>query len=132
MPNKSNISKRLDTLNSKDVYSLMLFSLYKLRDTPEYSTLSELVYVLDKESLFNFLSVFAGLTIKVPKMDELQEVIDGLALYSLANIENVPFDEAFAEVCRQDTNKESLKKCYDTICKVVCMSDFDRGQDNAD
>lgn len=132
MPNKSNISKRLDTLNSKDVYSLMLFSLYKLRGIPEYSTLSELVYVLDKESLFNFLSVFAGLTIKVPKMDELQEVIDGLALYSLANIENVPFDEAFVEVCRQDTNKESLKKCYDTICKVVCMSDFNRGQGNAD
>ena len=48
---KSNIQASLDNLNMVDIYSMMLFALYKLNNVPEYSTLSELVYILDKDSL---------------------------------------------------------------------------------
>ena len=123
---KSNIVRGLDTLGVKDIYSMVLFALYKLKDVPEYSTLSELVYVLDKESLFNFLSVFEGLTIKVPKLDELHEVVDGLYLFSLVNLEEMPYDLAMKEVCLPNTNKEKLKEAYDAICKVIDVNQFKR------
>ena len=116
---KSNIVKGLNALKEKDIYSLVLFALFKLHNNPEYATLSELVYTLDKENLFNFLSVFEGVTITVPKISELTNLIDGLYLYSLINLENVPYDEAITQVCKQNTSKEKMLEAYDIICKVV-------------
>ena len=123
---KSNIVKELNSLSAKDIYSMVLFALYKLKDNPQYSTLSELVYVLDKNSLFNFLSVFEGLTIKVPKLSELQEVIYGLMLFSLVHIQNVPYDQAFAQVYMPTMDKEALTNSYTNICSVIDLNDFKR------
>ena len=44
---KSNIIKALEELDKRDIYSLILLILYRLKEIPEYSTLSELVYILD-------------------------------------------------------------------------------------
>ena len=35
-------------LKDVDIYSLMLFALYKVKDIPEYATLSELAYILPR------------------------------------------------------------------------------------
>lgn len=126
MPVKSNIAKGLDALNAKDVYSMMMQALYLLKDDPKYSTLSELVYTLDKESLLNFLSVFEGLTIKVPRMSELRDVANGLLLYSLANIEELPYDAAVAEVMKPGMDKSRLDECYNAICEVADKYNFKR------
>ena len=37
------LKEEMATLKNQDTYSLMLFVLFKLRDIPEYSTLSELI-----------------------------------------------------------------------------------------
>ena len=47
---KNNIKTKLEELKATDIYSMMLFALYKIKDIPEYSTLSGLVYILNKES----------------------------------------------------------------------------------
>ena len=65
----STINSNLNTLKERDVYSLLLFCLYKLSDIPEYSSLSELVYVMDKKNFLNFCEYFGGQTIKVPTID---------------------------------------------------------------
>ena len=123
---KSNIVKELNNLGTKDIYSMALYALYKLKDNPKYSTLSELVYVLDKESLFNFLSVFEGLTIQVPKLRELQEITYGLMLYTLVNIQGLPYDVAFSQVIRPEISKDALNESYKTICSVIDLSKFKR------
>lgn len=41
------INTEIAKLNEMDTYSLILFTLFKLRDIPEYATLSELVYILE-------------------------------------------------------------------------------------
>lgn len=123
---KSNIVKELNNLSAKDIYSMTLFALYKLKDNPQYATLSELVYVLDKDSLFKFLSVFEGLTIKVPKLSELQEVIYGLLLFTKVNIQGIPYDEAFSQVCIPPLDKETLKRSYETISEVIDVNEFKR------
>lgn len=127
---KSNIVKGLNELSAKDIYSMTLFALYRLKDNPQYATLSELVYVLDKDSLFNFLSVFEGLTIKVPKLSELQEVVYGLMLFTLVNVQGIPYDEAFTQVCLPSLDKEALRKSYETICEVIDVNEFKREGDH--
>jgi len=127
---KSNIVKELNNLSAKDIFSMTLFALYKLKDNPKYATLSELVYVLDKESLFNFLSVFEGLTINVPKLSELQEIIYGLMLFTLVNVQEVPYDEAFNQVYKPSMDREALKKSYETICQVIDVNEFKREGDH--
>lgn len=127
---KSNIVKGLNELSTKDIYSMTLFALYKLKDNPQYATLSELVYVLDKDSLFDFLSVFEGLTIKVPKLSELHEVVYGLMLFTLVNVQGIPYDEAFSQVWMPTMDKEALKKSYETICGVMDVNEFKREGDH--
>ena len=60
-----NIKTELDKLTTSDIYSLMLFALYKSNELPEYSTLSQLAYILDKEHLLQLCEVFGGLTINL-------------------------------------------------------------------
>ena len=42
---KSKIRATLDTMHLSDIYSLMLFVMYKVQDIPEYAVLSELCYL---------------------------------------------------------------------------------------
>ena len=48
---KNNIKTNLNILQLSDIYSLMLFIIYKLQDIPEYAVLSELCYLLDGANL---------------------------------------------------------------------------------
>lgn len=88
---KKETKEKLDSLQSTDVYSLILFAIFKMKDIPEYSTLSELAYILDKESLFNFLEYYGGTTIKVPTLDEFNQIIRALILYQAVNLEGLDF-----------------------------------------
>lgn len=116
---KSNIEKSLNKLEEKDVFSLLLFILYKLSDNKEYSTLSELVYVLDAENLFKFLSVFQGLTIKVPTIEELSSVITALQMYQNINLNNMTMADAMKEINLQEVSSMRVKKIYYDICAIL-------------
>ena len=72
----------------------MLFALFKLRDIPEYSSLSELAYILDKNNLLKFCEYFGGLTLKVPTINELESILYSLVLYQYVDIEKIEYDEA--------------------------------------
>ena len=126
MRKKSYLTSVLEKLSEKDIYSLMLFVTYKLKDDKKYSTLSELVYTLDKKSLLNFLSVFGGLTITIPKINDLKLVTNGLLIYQLVNLENIDLDVAIKEVNRGEFSEEELKNTYLTICEALSNYEFNR------
>lgn len=121
---KSYLTNVLEQLSEKDIYSLVLFVLYKLKDNKEYSTLSELVYTIDRDSLFKFLSVFGGLTIKVPTLSDLKLIVQGLLVYQLANIEEQDLTTALDEVYTGEYTKEELKNTYLKVCEVVKDYEF--------
>lgn len=114
---KNNITVALESLSKTDIYSLMLFTLYKIKDIPEYSTLSELCYVLDNNSLLNFLDYYGGMTIKIPTKEEFNIVIKALILYQLVNIEKNNFDDTIKEL----DLKENENKVKDTYIKIINM-----------
>ena len=91
---KLKLKQEILKLKQTDIYSLLLFVLFKLRDIPEYSTLSELSFVLDKNNLLQLCEYFGGLTVKIPTISELESVVYSLTLYQYINIEGKTMDEA--------------------------------------
>ena len=81
------IKRELDNLTEADIYSLMLFALYKTNELPEYSSLSQLSYILDKDNLLKLCEYFGGTTIRIPTVSELELLLNSLLVYQLVDIE---------------------------------------------
>lgn len=119
---KTNVEK----LNTTDIYSLMLFALFKMRDIKEYSTLSELVYTVDRKSLFNLLETFGGMTITLPTKGELQILINALLLYQLVDIENQDYNESLDSLDVKNFAKKDIETIYFKLREILESYDFTR------
>lgn len=119
------IVEALNALNKTDIYSLMLFTLYKMRDIPKYSTLSELCYILDGENLSKFLSFYGGMTITVPTLEEMRLVLQALLLYQYVNLEHGDFEEAL-KVVSDEFPADEIRKVYDKLIEIIRDYDFRR------
>lgn len=115
------IAKELDNLKDSDILSFILFALFKLRETSEYSGISELAYILDKDNLFKLCEYFGGLTITIPTVEELEELLNALLLYKYTDIDKLDFDESINSI-KQNINKRNVKKCYIKIREL--LSDY--------
>ena len=113
------IKNNLENLKQTDLYSLVLFSLYKMIEIPEYSSLAELAYVLDKKNLLNFCEYFGGQTITVPTTRELEALTYSLLLYQYVNIDNKPYDEAIALIGHIPCELRQVKSQYRALCKIL-------------
>lgn len=107
-----------------DTYSVLLFLLYLLKNNPEYNTLSELIYVVDKDNLINLLQFYGGMTVTFPTITELEELIKSLELYTYVEQDKLSVSKALKK-CRVGTERDRKKylKIYEDICKAV--QDYD-------
>ena len=106
------IKTKISNLKEADIYSILLFALAKLRDIPEYSALSELSFILDKQSLVKLCQVFGGLTIKIPTLSELEDISYALLLYQYVDINKIKLDDAFKLLETSDINIRTIKDTY--------------------
>ena len=113
------IKTNLDTLKKKDIYSLMLFVLYKFKDVPEYSTLSELTYVLDTNNLLRLCELYGGTTITIPTIQEMEEILNALLLYQKVNLEHNDINEVLESFQLTLNEKRKLLKIYEELCDVL-------------
>ena len=113
-------------LKQKDIYTLLLFVLFKLRDIPEYSTLSELAYILDRKNLLQLCEYFGGLTIKIPTITELESIVYSLTLYQYINIEGKTMDEAIKLIGKPaNVDVSNIKSDYFKIAAIMEEYSFD-------
>lgn len=120
------VTAALNSLNKDDIYSMMLFTLYKVKDIPDYLTLSELCYVLDNENLTRFLSYFGGMTLTVPKLKDLRLVLKGLSLYQYVNVEGGDFEDSLKALAGDEFSCDDIKAIYVKIVEVISNYDFSR------
>lgn len=120
------LKEDLNKLSTDDIYSLVLFAILQLKKAPEYSVLSELIYSLDRDSLLNLCKQFGGMTIKIPTLEELEDVIDALLLYCYVNIEHKTFEDGVAFLDKDDKDIDRIKDVYCGIVEVVSDYDFRR------
>ena len=107
-----------------DIWSLILFALYKLKNIPEYSTISELAYVLDKDNLLKLCEYFGGITIKIPTVDELELLIYSLVLYQYVNIDHIEYDKAIELIGKESVDLRAVKSGYIKICEILSKYSF--------
>lgn len=124
----SKIKKDITTLKNVDVYSLMLFVLFKIKDVPEYATLSELAYILDKENLLKLFEYFGGITIKIPTIEELEDLVYAMVLYQYVNIDGMEYNEAIRTIGHSSDELRKVKSNYVKICDVLDKFDFHKGE----
>lgn len=116
--------KMLEEMTSSDAYSLIFFVLYKLRDIPEYSTLSELMLMFDKDSVTKFLKYYGGMTIRIPTEEELNLVINVLLMYIYINVNGEPRESAMRHANLSSYKKRDVNDVYDKLSSILENYDF--------
>ena len=122
------IKESLKNLQKDDITSLLLMALYKLRDDPKYASLSELPYILDRNSLPKLLTYYGGMTIKIPTLSEMRLLIEALTLYQYVQLEGGNLEKLLPIVCGTEFKVDDMLEAYLKICEVVGNLDFNRGE----
>lgn len=112
------IKNEIDNLKNSDILSFILFALFKLRESNEYSAISELAYILDKDSLFRLCEYFGGLTITIPTVDDLEILLNALLLYKYVDVDKCDFEKSYNNI-RENVDKLETKKCYLKIRELL-------------
>lgn len=118
------IKDKLQELKENDIYSLSMFVLYKLIELPEYSTLSELPYIIDKTNLLNLCEYYGGKTIKIPTIKEIYSIMNVILLYQYVNIEGKDYTQSIKDLGLNDKESRAIQKIYQELCKALSNYDF--------
>lgn len=112
-------------LNLKEVnlYPLLMFALYRIKDIPEYMEISRLSFILEKEDLLKLCKFFGGMTISIPTLDELERTLSILLLYEYVNIEKMDFIEA-CNLIGISEDIRVIKTEYTKVCDILNKYDF--------
>lgn len=110
--------EQLNTLKYENVFDILLFVLYKLKDDEKYSTLSELAYLLDYQSLLKLCKMYGGLTIRIPTLDEIELIIHSLMLYDM-HLKGYRLDESIKLLNLETKKLDEIIESYNIIEKVM-------------
>lgn len=113
------IKTELNNLKNADIYSLMLFTLYQCQKTNEYSALSELAYILDEKNLLSLCEYFGGMTITIPKIEELELLLCGLSIYKSINIDGLNAENSLIPYQNHPLGVDEIKKAYLKVSDVM-------------
>lgn len=109
----------ISQLDSYEIYTLVLFALYKMTKVPEYSVLSELLFILDRKTLLKLCAIFGGQTIKIPTFEELATLLNALYLYQKIDIEKLPVKEAIKDCNIARSNLPEVMQTYEEFSKLL-------------
>ena len=126
---KNSIKKDINNLHLSDIYSLMLFILFKVQEIPEYAVTSELCYLLDGANMTRLLTYFAGRTIKFPTESDLAVVTNALLMYQYINIDGETFVSAqnkLGELTKKE--KDRVTELYVQLLPIMKQYNIDRSQ----
>ena len=122
------ISTEITNLTKNDIYSLMLFVMYKLKDSNEYSSLSQLSYILDEENLLKLCEYYGGTTIYIPKIEELEDMLNAMLLFQKVDIEKQELTKCLTTLDKKGENTKSIKNNYFVIKEVLKDFSFNSGR----
>ena len=128
MTQRMKIKTELENLKEKDIYSLMLFALYKAQEIPEYASLSQLAYILDKDNLLKLCEFYGGLTIKIPTVKELEHLLYGLLMFQRIDIEHEDYRKVYDELKQKEIDSNHMKDTYFLIKKLLADYNFNSGR----
>lgn len=122
----SRIKDEFVKVKELDIYSLILFALFKLRNIPDYAILSELVYILDKNTLLKLCEYFGGLTLTIPTIEDLESLVYSLLLYQYVDIDHMKYEDAIKILGSESRNLRRIKSDYQKLQSILDQYSFGR------
>lgn len=113
----------LDNLQKEDLYSVATALLYTLKDTPQYSTMSELFYILDYPNFIKLIKYYGGQEIRVPTHEEINEMLTVLLLYQYREVEELSWDECLKKVNAGPDQSKSLRGKVNALLSLLKSQD---------
>lgn len=123
-----NIKTELEQLSKADIYSLMLFAMYKVNEAPEYSALSQLAYIVDKDNLLRLCQYYGGQTITIPTIEELEAFLTALLLFQQVDIEHQDYDTAATVLVQKGADSQMLIRNYKIVKELLKNYNFNSGR----
>lgn len=117
------ITDNLKRLNTRDIYSVLLFVLFKLQKLPSQSTLSELIYILDKNSMLKLCEYYGGQTITIPTIEDLEILTYCLIVYNDVVVEHNDFDKVIKNLPVEAHMVKKIKEKYIEVAEI--MDDYE-------
>ena len=118
------IRNEVSKFSEIDLWSMMLFVLFKVKDVPEYSSLSELCYILDKKNFLKLCQYFGGTTITIPRIEDMEELLYGMLLYQYVDVEKIDYEKAITLIDKENVQKSVIVDSYRKIKKVLDRYEF--------
>ena len=109
----------LKRLNETDIYSLMAFVLFKAKGDAELAPFSELPYLLDMNSMLNLCEYFGGQTIKIPTIEEFEDMTYALTAYQLINIDGKDESEVMKDILGKASSSQRATGFYEKLCTIL-------------
>jgi hypothetical protein len=126
---RNSIKNNINNLHLSDIYSLMLFIMYKVQEIPDYAVLSELCYLLDGSNMTRMLTYFAGRTVTFPTAKEMAVVTNALLMYQYINIDGESLTAAQNKLENLTAKqKEEVIELYLKIIPIMRQYNIDRSQ----
>jgi hypothetical protein len=116
---KTEMKKNINKLKEADLYNLILYTIFRFTDDPNYSIISELIYAIDKDNLLKLCSTFGGCTITIPTILELKVFTNALLIYYTSITEHLTFNETYNKLKIDPSLKKPILKIYKTVSEVV-------------
>lgn len=117
------ITDNLKRLNTLDIYSTLLFVLFKTQNIPSQSTLSELVYILDKNSLLKLCEFYGGQTITIPTIEDLEILTYCLIVYNDVELEKQDFEKVLKKLPVEAHILKQVRAKYAEVARI--MDDYE-------
>lgn len=84
----------INKLKEDDLITIILYCIYKFTGDTDFSTIAELAYTLDKDSLYKLCATFGGTTIKIPTMQEYKTMAKVMLVFEYVNSDGLTYVEA--------------------------------------
>lgn len=107
----------------------MLFALYKANELPEYSSLSQLSYILDKDNLLKLCEFYGGTTIRIPTISELETLLSALLIYQQVDLEGMNLDDVLTSYKNKTGSNLEVKKHYYNLKEILSKYNFNSGRE---
>ena len=118
------ITESIKKLKTRDIYSILLFVLFKITEIPEQSTLSELAYILDQQSLLKLCEYFGGTTITIPTIEDLEILTYCLLVYNDVVVEKQDFETVLGKLPVESNVLKKIRAQYIEMQEVLDKYEF--------
>ncbi len=102
-----------------NAYYIALMLLYFLKGEKKYSTISEMVYLLDRENFLNLVQYYGGQEVYIPNNEEIITALKTVLLYQYRVINKLSWAESLKKAGFSSSESTNARGLYIALEQVL-------------